>query len=442
MERLEKWCAPFAVVMLLCGALIAESKAEELGTSPADAIVASIEQIEVRDVLADVLDRSADIDMLEARRAATGHRSVAVRKLPDPRAEFTAFVLPPETRLGPQRLSARVVQQIPGGGKRAIAGRSAELESAAVAAEVEALRLRLVTDVRRLVTELGHVEAARAILADELDTLGHYEELARARYAAGRGLQADAVRLQAEMSRVEVRRSELAQRASGLRAEINELRRRPGAPVPAAAVRPSTSGPIDWEGLRTVALATRPELRAMDRRVERSDAAADLAARSRSPDFSVGLTYAWIDRRDDIDIADNGRDVLGINGGITIPLWGAAVDAEVAAATEQRLAVEAKRRAVVAAIEGRLDELRGRLPEIRRRLSLFETVLPVQVEEALASAEAAYSAGRADILELLEAERVLLDARLATARARTDLAIAFIELEGSIAAPIDRGGNP
>jgi outer membrane protein TolC len=365
---------------------------------------------------------------------------VAARKLPDPRAEITAFVLPPETRVGPQRASARLVQRIPGGGKRGIAGRTAELEGAVVDAELEALRLRLVTEARRLAAELGHVATARSLLADEIRTLGHYEELARARYASGRGLQADAVRIQTEITRLEAHRLELAERASKLRAELNELRRRPGAPVPVVTLRPADPGPFDWQALRAAAVASSPELHALEARAERSDSLAELAARGSSPDFSIGLTYAWVDPRDDVEVEDNGRDVLGINGGITIPVWGAAVDAEVEAATEERIAVEADRRAAVATIERRLDELSGRLPEIRRRLELLETVLPVQAEQSLESVEAAYVAGRADVLELLEAERVLLDARLATDRARTDLALVLIELEAAVAAPLARGG--
>jgi outer membrane protein TolC len=68
-------------------------------------------------------------------------------------------------------------------------------------------------------------------------------------------------------------------------------------------------------------------------------------------------------------------------------------------------------------------------------------VLPIQAEQSLASVRAAYTTGRADILDLLEAERVLLDARLATDRARTDLRIALIELEGATATPLIPGGR-
>jgi len=91
--------------------------------------------------------------------------------------------------------------------------------------------------------------------------------------------------------------------------------------------------------------------------------------------------------------------------------------------------------------ERELYDLRGRLPEIARRLDLLENVLPIQAEQSFASAEAAYAAGRVDALAMLDAERVLLDVRLAAARARADLAIALIDLEMAVAAPLPQGGS-
>jgi outer membrane protein TolC len=143
-----------------------------------------------------------------------------------------------------------------------------------------------------------------------------------------------------------------------------------------------------------------------------------------------------VDPRDDVDIPDNGRDIFGISGGITIPLWKTGSDAEVEALTADRLAGEASRRTTAAAIRREIEALSGTIPEITRRLALLEEVLPVQAEQALASVEAAYTAGRADALALLDAERTLLDVRLSAARGRADLAIALIELEGATAAPL------
>jgi len=403
---------------------------------PADFIVENLSEPGVRDLLTEILERNPGIAELKARMAAAGSRSTAVRKLPDPTAEVTAFVLPPETRVGPQRFSARLNQRLPGGGKRGISEKAADLERQAIAAEIQVLRLQLISEARRLVAELGYLDEARRVIARDHTTLEHYEELARGRYASGEGLQMDAIQLQAEMSRLESRQTELDERRAGVVAEINHLRDRSGATVDLGAPVALPTGSLDWDRLHELALVSRPELKVDMARIERSGALIDLAGKDRSPDFSVGLTYAYVDRRTDVDVPSNGQDVLGISGGITIPLWKTGNDAEVEAATQMQLAEEASRRSTITGIQRQLEDLRGRIPEIKRRLALLEDVLPIQSEQALASAESAYAAGRVDALALLDAERLLLDVRLTAARSRTDLAIAYIDLEAAVAAPI------
>lgn len=418
-----------------------EPEPVEQPMGPADFIVSRIPDTELRALLFEVLERNPEIASQSARVSAAGHRSRSVRKLPDPRAEVTAFVLPPETRVGPQRFAARFTQQLPGGGKRDISEKAVQFDQQALAAEVQALRLTLIRETRRLMVELRYLHEARRVLSDDHVTLAHFEELARTRYASGSGLQMDAIQIQAEMTRLEARRSELDERRASITARINQLRDRPGAAVEVTAEPPPVIVDLEWDELHRFALALRPELAVSDARIEGSSMRIDLAGKARSPDFSVGLTYAYVDKRSDIQVPNNGQDVLGISGGVSIPIWKKATNAAVEASTQMRISDEASRRTTVAGIERELDDLRGRIPEIQRRLALLSDVLPIQSEQALASAVSAYASGRVDALALLDAERVLLDVRLSAARSRADLAIALIDLESAVAAPLPRGGR-
>ena len=81
----------------------------------------------------------------------------------------------------------------------------------------------------------------------------------------------------------------------------------------------------------------------------------------------------------------------------------------------------------------------ARLPLLYRQWKLFADVLLAQAEEALSSSEAAYTTGKLNALDLLDAEHVLFEVRTATARTRADHAITLAELEGAIAQPIHIG---
>jgi outer membrane protein TolC len=91
---------------------------------------------------------------------------------------------------------------------------------------------------------------------------------------------------------------------------------------------------------------------------------------------------------------------------------------------------------VTTAIDRLLGELTERVTLTWKQLRLFRDVLAVQAEESLRSSEAGYASGVLDSLDLLDAERVLLDVRTAVARTRADYAIAVARLEGAVGEPV------
>ncbi len=432
MRRLKNIAVTVAVL-----AQVAVSSGQDIPASPDDRIIAATTDPTLAEVLRDVMHRNPEIAVATARTGAVRQVATQARALPDPQAALTAFVLPPETRVGPQRATLSLSQQIPGGGKRKLRRQAALDGAASSAAEEQALRLRLVTEARRLYHEIGYLDRCAEVLQSDRGVLNHFEELARARYASGTGLQQEVVTIQAQITRIDARLSDLAARRAGRVAALNALRDRAGAEItPSPTLLNPAPAFLDWAGLRERAMTSRPEMASLAAAARRAGTEAELASSRSSPDFMVGLTYGWIDRRTDVDVPDNGQDILGLTGGLTIPLWSSSNDAGREEAAQRRLVVEEQRRSTVTTIDRQLEELRGRLPEIKRQLELFEGVLRIQGEQALSSAVSAYASGRVDALSLLDSERTLLDIRLAAERTRTDLAIAMADLEGVIAGPL------
>ena len=119
-------------------------------------------------------------------------------------------------------------RRFPWFGKLELRERQALFAAAAATADVEAKRLALVTEARRLYYELAFLGVQERVLRDDRATLGHYEELSRARYASGVGLEQAVIKLQAEITRDDNRLLELANRRAGLVAALDALRDRAG----------------------------------------------------------------------------------------------------------------------------------------------------------------------------------------------------------------------
>jgi len=351
-------------------------------------------------------------------------------------ASLTFFLLQPQTRVGPQQASVGISQHLPWFGKLKLREQAALFDAAAAWSRVESLRVKLVTRVRSLYLELQYLDREEKIINEDQRTLGHYEELARARYSSGVGIAQAVIKIQAEITRARTRLLDLQQRRVSLIAEINALRERPdGTPVSRGAESSTIDTLPSFDRIRKRAHASRPELVEAQALIDAATTRVQLSKKAYRPDFTVGLNYALVGTRDDPagrinPPRGNGQDILGLVGGINLPIFREKLAAGVEETTQQRLAAEHSRIAVMSEIDGDLEDLARRIPLIRERLGLFEEILKVQAAESLRSAESAYASGTASALDLLDAERVLLGVRIASARTRTDLEVAIAKLEG------------
>jgi cobalt-zinc-cadmium efflux system outer membrane protein len=172
----------------------------------------------------------------------------------------------------------------------------------------------------------------------------------------------------------------------------------------------------------------------------------ELARKAYKPDLTVGATYGLVTGRSDLapglmPPVDDGQDVFGVSLSLNLPIKKGKLDAGLEQATEQRLAAVERKREVTTAIDRSLGELVERVRLSREQVELFERVLLIQAEQSLRSAESGYAAGNLNSLDLLDAERVLLEVRTGIERARADHAIALARLEGAIGAPLEAEGE-
>jgi len=92
------------------------------------------------------------------------------------------------------------------------------------------------------------------------------------------------------------------------------------------------------------------------------------------------------------------------------------------AKTEQSSAEEMKR-SMLFELEAELAKTAFSIKDSLRRVRLFRDTLIPKAEESLESTYTAFEAGKASFLDLLDAERALLDFQLSQVRAQADLRI-------------------
>jgi outer membrane protein TolC len=354
----------------------------------------------------------------------------------------TAWLESPETRTGPQVLTLSWVQALPWLGKFDLKEQAALLEASALHSDVEAARLELVTTVRSLYYDLAFFTRYKEITQDFLGHLRQHEEISQSRYATGIGASQDVVKIQAELTLAENLLLDIDQRRIDLEARLNDLRDRPASTVVLPAALPAGEEfRLDFRALREIAEQSRPEVTAVEARIAANEVRFKLAEKDFKPDFKVGLTYTFVDPRDDpagvLNPPDgNGDDIFGIQGGVSIPIWRKKLNAGKEQANELELSALEAKREVLAGIEAAIGDLLQRIPLAWQQLRLLEDILVLQAEESVKSAQSGYVSGTFNALDLLDAEHVLFEAETAIARARADYAIRLAQLEGQLGRPL------
>ncbi|MGA9624631.1 MAG: TolC family protein [Bryobacteraceae bacterium] len=386
------------------------------------------------------LDRNPGLSQALAQYRAALQRLPQVAALPDPMLAFTNYLRTPETRVGSQTNVITLSQQFPWFGTLGMREQVAAKEAASYRQQYEAAKDEAVRQVKTAYYSLAFIDLALGINDEERLLLDHYEKLAEARYRQGAGLQQAAVKLQAEITRVQSRLEGLRSRRVDAEASLNTLMVRPAeTPVAGIKLPPVPAVDIDYKQLYQAGRRNRPEVLASLLEIERDEKRIELARKDYWPSFSVGGTFVNVLARPVAPGAtppdSNGMNVWSVNLGISLPLHRGKYDAGVAEATEAKVASTHGYQETVNAVESSIREVGFRIGTLREQMTLFNTTLVPQTQQSLRSAEAAYSTGSLGVLDLLDSERVLLEVRLGLAQLVTDYMKSLADMERAIGSP-------
>jgi outer membrane protein, heavy metal efflux system len=360
------------------------------------------------------------------------------RSLPDPVFSYSYFAQSIETRVGPMEHALEFSQGVPWAGKRALQARRAEIIAWEATWDVEDLERQLGAALKRAYFEAVFVQEALAVNSEERELLRRFESIALRRYATGQGIQQSVVKVQTEISLLDDHETNLRKRLDVATRHIAELMGRPGAPLDLEPTTLPLPGlPYDRQELERLAISDHPRVRALEQRVEADKVWARRRALESRPDFRFGLGYTIVgDREDPAGIVqapeDNGKDGLALTVGINIPIYRQRIRAGVAEAQESQQADEGLLRAARDRLRFNIQEGLLRVESSGERGRLYRDTIIPQAEESLASAESAYTTNRMDFLDLLDAERILFQSRLAYHRLVSDFWIALAEVEAAV----------
>jgi outer membrane protein TolC len=326
-------------------------------------------------------------------------------------------------------------QEFPGSGKRALRRDIAAKDAEAMQYELEAMTREIVMRVKETYTELYAVQRILALARIEDEALRSLAKVVETMYAAGERAQADVLKAQAEVGMLQQRLLELGARETTLQARLNALfNRRAGEPLGAAVTSPEAGVAALVQALGETWLTDRPEVRAAQAQVERSELEQRLMAKEGAPDFRVGVEYRRQEAADDMAM---------VTATLDLPVWRSRVRAGVREAEQMAAANRATREAAERQAELEAHEATVGLLAALRRLERYRVELVPQAEARFRASEAGYRTGQVDFMDLLESERFRLEVKTMAAMAEGDVGMQAARLERAAGvAPEGSGATP
>jgi len=349
--------------------------------------------------------------------------------LPDPRLTYGYFIQEIETRVGPQRHRIGLSQMLPWFGKRSL---REEIAGQAAMATFENLRGELdkvFYQVKVTYYDLYYLGRSIELSRNKITLLVGVEQVATAKYRVAAGSYPGLIRIQIEIDRLRDQLADMEDRVGAVTARFNATLNRPtDALVPIPTSLPPVES-AEWLNTAHINLITNnPMLRSMDHEILRQQTSIELAKMNYYPDFTVGLSTIITSKARNPMMDGSGDDPVLAAVSLNLPIWQEKYDAAVLEAVANRLSTANKRHSMendlIAQVENDLYLYR----EADRRIQLYRDSLIPKARQSLEVSITAYQSDSASYLDLLEAERTLLEFELMYERSLVDRAKSIAHL--------------
>jgi outer membrane protein TolC len=361
-------------------------------------------ELKAEDVVRTVLERNPSLQQMEAAWAAARTRYAQATSFDDPMLSFQfapASIASDETNFSQV---TELSQALPYPGKRSLRGRQADEEADAAGYDVVDWRLRLTEAAWMAFGDYFEADRTIAINQQSIELLTQFRQLVADRYELKQATLQELEQATVELGMRRELALSLERRRQVARARLNTLMHRaPDAALPAPPPQMAVSEVLPPAvELRSRAIAARPDLRALERRIAAEEAAVELAMREVFPDFTLAASY------DSMWDIEQQRASIGV--AVNLPI---RRDRRRAAVAERLAQVRQKR----AELEARTDEIAQQVQETYERVlekakavRVFERdILPASRRNVEAARIGYESTKEVTFLAWIEAQRSFVD---------------------------------
>ncbi|WP_435132088.1 TolC family protein [Formosa sp. A9] len=266
------------------------------------------------------LANNPEIQKFDLQYQIASEKVNEVNALPNTEVVVGYFVSPPETRTGPQVVKVSVKQMIPWFGS--VTSRSKYAASLAdVQYETIAIAKRkLLSTVSQSYYNMWAIKAKQAVFSQQIALLKNYEKWALTAVEVSKASVVDVLKIQIRQNDVEQLNAVLEQEYLAEQSRLNLLLNRSEKQqinITDTLIMPEVAD-LNTENMVT---ALHPELLQYDKLYESVEQSELLNQKERAPMVGFGLDYITVNKRNDMPIDNNGKDIIMPMLSLSIPVF-------------------------------------------------------------------------------------------------------------------------
>ncbi len=352
-----------------------------------------------------------------------------VQSLPDPNFTYEYYIENVETHIGMQRHMFNLSQTFPWFGKLSLLGELALQEANIQKQMYENLKLSLFYEVKVSYFDYYYLSRSITVTEDNIKLMSYFENVARTKYSAGSATNADVIKAQVELGKLEESLISLHYMEEPIRAMLNAALNRPSnAILPWPTDLPENNLALSDEDIIRQINENNPGLKALEIMTVKETNEIDLARKDFYPDITFGInleTGMSSIPGNDMSWKNPVMTMLMIN----LPMWRGKYRAAVQEARARYSSVvkerDNRKNVLVSNMKTAIYNYRDSV----RKIELYRDSLIPKAMQALNVTQIAFESGEMGFLDLIDAQRTFLEFELANEKALTDRAKHFATIE-------------
>ena len=377
--------------------------------------------------LKEASEKSPGLKAKYAEFEASVKRVSQVNALPDPTLSFGVFISPIETRVGAQKAKISLSQMFPWFGTLKAKGNASTFLAEAKYQEFLNAKNELHFKVKKAYYPLFEIKQHILLKEAYLDILKTDKQLAITAVANNKASMTDVIRVGILIEDLQTDIQLLKDQLKPYSIRFNRLLNKTDT---SEIVVSNTLNALvlKEKHQRDSVLVSNPMLRAINSKIQASESMVLLAKKKGLPQVGAGFDYAFISKRTDMEVANNGQDAIMPMVTMSLPLFRKKHNAAIAESKLLQTAMQFKKQDLENALLTSYENAQFEADKALQLISLYNKQIH-KTQQMVELLYVDYSNSGKDFEEVLRMQQQLLKYQIAIISSKVQYRIALAQLD-------------